>query len=637
LLSPAREVIRMAKLNTFDKEHLLFVAEVLLLLALFGILLLIDFAVYLKLASAFLFILILVGWFLLGFSKLQQKCRLLSEKQKESGERLRRLSELVGELSRIPFVRDKFPEITSRLGELFKEHYNSDKFLLFARRKNTYRCVLAHNITRSQRGRISIKSGSEFISQVASASVPMDAEFLLSNTVPVALRALSKAHQFNRLVPLTVESDLWGFIVFSVATPPSALADDSEQVAETESEPNERLALLVLNQFGLSLEKEDLAAKLKETEKKVDTGAKQEGAELSLLKSDLKRRIFDLNAVLELARNLYSILEEEGLFSLLARMMQDHLGARSVFLMLPQAAEGDIVGKYFYGAHTSDLFGKETISDLKIEQGKALYNWIKNEKQIWPLYDMQKLAREDELLKALLASGFQTGAKLSFSENDFGVIFLGEKTDGARYRQIDLDILAILVNMAVITYENIQHFKSIEELSHTDHITGLYNYRYFYKRLTEEVFRAKRFLRKLALVIFDIDDFKIYNDTFGHQAGDQLLQQLGELLTRTVRSIDVVCRYGGEEFCVIMPESDQEECLKFMERLRKNIMNFAFKDERSKQEHNITVSLGGAIYPYDARSVDRLIYCADMSLLKAKNAGKNRSVMFQEELEPVAQ
>jgi diguanylate cyclase (GGDEF)-like protein len=613
------------------------VAEVLVLLALFGILLLIDFAVYLKLASAFLFIFILVGWFLLGFSKLQQKCRLLSEEQKESGERLERLSELVGDLSRIPFVRDKFPEITSRLGELFKEHFNSDKFLLFARKKNAYRCVLAHNITRSQRGRISIKSGSEFISQVMAANVPMDAEFLLSNTVPVALRALSKAHQFNRLVPLNVESDLWGFVIFSVATPPSALADESKQVAETGVGPDQRLALLVLNQIGLSLENEDLAAKLKETEKKVDTGAKKEGAELSVLKSDLKRRIFDLNAVLELARNLYSILEEEGLFSLLARMMQDHLGARSVFLMFPQAEQGDIVGKYFYGAHTSDLFGKETISELKIEQGKALYNWIKNEKQIWPLYDMQKLAREDELLKALLASGFQIGAKLTFSENDFGVIFLGEKADGARYRQIDLDILAILVNMAVITYENIQHFKSIEELSHTDHITALYNYRYFYKRLTEEVFRAKRFLRKLALVIFDIDDFKVYNDTFGHQAGDQLLQQLGELLTRTVRSIDVVCRYGGEEFCVIMPESDQEECLKFMERLRKNIMNFAFKDERSKQEHNITVSLGGGIYPYDARSVDRLIYCADMALLKAKNAGKNRSVMFQEELEPVAQ
>jgi diguanylate cyclase (GGDEF)-like protein len=163
-------------------------------------------------------------------------------------------------------------------------------------------------------------------------------------------------------------------------------------------------------------------------------------------------------------------------------------------------------------------------------------------------------------------------------------------------------------------------------------MTGLYNYRYFYKRFTEEVFRAKRFSRKLALVIFDIDDFKIYNDTYGHQAGDFLLKQLGELLSLTVRSIDVVSRYGGDEFCVIMPESDQDECFKFMERLRKAIMSYSFKDESVGQEHNVTVSLGGAIYPHDARTVDRIIYCADMALLKAKSLERNKSVMYGEQM-----
>ena len=627
----------MPKLITFGKEYLLFAAELVFLMALFGVLLLIDFSIYLKLAFAFLFVLFLVGWFLLSFSKLQQRYRLLAEKEKQDTDRFRRLSELAGELPRIPLVRDKYPEITSRLAEIFCEYFNSDKFLLFAKKKNVYQSILAHNISLPQRGRISIKSNSEFISQVTSADGPMNLEFLPSAKIPTSLRTLHKQHQLNRLIPLTTETDLWGFVVFSVTTDRSARADGSKQVGEAEADADERLPFLVLNQIALNLEKEDLAAKLKELEKKVDAGTKQETAESSLLNRDLKRKIFDLNAVLELVKNLYSILEEEGLFSLLARMMQDHLGAKSVFLMFPHSEGGDVVGKYFYGAHTSDLFEKETISELKIDMGKALYNWIKNEKQIWQLYSMQKLAREDKLLKALLASGFQIGAKLTFSESSFGIIFLGEKTDGAKYRQIDLDILAILVNMAVITYKNIRHFKSIEELSHTDSITALYNYRYFYKRLTEEVFRAKRFSRKLALVIFDIDDFKVYNDTFGHQAGDQLLKQLGELLIRTVRSIDVVCRYGGEEFCVIMPESDQEECLKFMERLRKHIINFAFRDERLKQEHNITVSLGGAIYPYDARSVDRLIYSADMALLKAKSVGKNRSVMYQEKLVPVAQ
>jgi diguanylate cyclase (GGDEF)-like protein len=240
-------------------------------------------------------------------------------------------------------------------------------------------------------------------------------------------------------------------------------------------------------------------------------------------------------------------------------------------------------------------------------------------------------------------SGFQVGSKLSLTPNSFGVIFLGEKTDGAKYRQMDLDILSILTNTAVMAYKNIVHYKSLEELSYIDGMTELYNYRYFYKRLTEEVHRAKRFDRKLALVILDIDDFKTYNDNFGHQAGDQLLKQLGRLLSRTVRSIDVVSRYGGEEFCVIMPESNTDECLKFMERLRKSIMNFPFKsevesggEEFQKHEHNITVSLGGAIYPQDAHTVDRLIYCADMGLLKAKNQAKNRSVMYEEQLVAVS-
>jgi diguanylate cyclase (GGDEF)-like protein len=327
-------------------------------------------------------------------------------------------------------------------------------------------------------------------------------------------------------------------------------------------------------------------------------------------------------------------------------MIQEHLGAKSVLVMLPQRENQDVVGKHFSGVDGSNLFGKEGIAELRIQKGTPLYNWIKNERLIWYLFSMQKLSHEEKLLDKLFGFGFQIGAKLPFTRDSFGVIFLGEKTDGVKYRQIDLDILAILVNMAVITYKNIIHYKSIEELSYTDSMTELYNYRYFYKRLTEEVLRAKRFGRKLALVILDIDDFKIYNDNYGHQAGDQLLRQLGRLLARTVRSIDVVSRYGGEEFCVIMPESDQEECLKFMERLRKSIMNFPFKsevihlasaqesggEEYIKQEHNITVSLGGAIYPHDAQSVDRLIYCADMALLKAKSHAKNKSVMYEEQL-----
>ncbi|MGB2770245.1 MAG: hypothetical protein WBC88_11015, partial [Candidatus Zixiibacteriota bacterium] len=224
----------MPKLITFGKEYLLFAAELVFLMALFGVLLLIDFSIYLKLAFAFLFVLFLVGWFLLSFSKLQQRYRLLAKKQKRNIDKLHRLSELAVELPRIPLVRDKYPEITSRLAEIFGEHFNSDKFLLFAKKKNVYQSILAHNITLPQRGKISIKSNSEFISQVTSADAPMNLEPLPSARIPPSLRSLHKQHQFNYLIPLTTEVDLWGFVVFSATTDHSARAGGSRQIGQTE-------------------------------------------------------------------------------------------------------------------------------------------------------------------------------------------------------------------------------------------------------------------------------------------------------------------------------------------------------------------------------------------------------------------
>jgi diguanylate cyclase (GGDEF)-like protein len=142
--------------------------------------------------------------------------------------------------------------------------------------------------------------------------------------------------------------------------------------------------------------------------------------------------------------------------------------------------------------------------------------------------------------------------------------------------------------------------------------------------------RAQRFDRHLALAIFDVDGFKVFNDTYGHLSGDFLLEQLGKLLIKSVRSIDIVSRYGGEEFCIIMPESDAADCMNFMERLRVIILSEEFKDKFSSEYHRITVSLGGAIYPNDAQRIDRLVYCADMALLQAKGTGKNKSFMFDE-------
>lgn len=180
--------------------------------------------------------------------------------------------------------------------------------------------------------------------------------------------------------------------------------------------------------------------------------------------------------------------------------------------------------------------------------------------------------------------------------------------------------------------DNAESFERIEELSYTDNLTGLANQRYFLKRLDEEISRAERYGRHLAFILFDLDELKVVNDTYGHLAGDDILRQLGDILRASIRSIDIVARYGGDEFCVIMPEADRDTCRRFMRRLQATIAGNDFLIDHVDGTTRCTVSLGGSIFPDHGKDSRGLIHAADMALLRAKESGRNCSLVF--ELEP---
>ncbi len=165
-----------------------------------------------------------------------------------------------------------------------------------------------------------------------------------------------------------------------------------------------------------------------------------------------------------------------------------------------------------------------------------------------------------------------------------------------------------------------------EELAIRDGLTGLFNYRYFWQRLEQEVSRAKRFSHPLSVIMADIDHFKDYNDLHGHLKGDNLLKEIALFLKNSVRAIDVVARYGGEEFTIILVQTGKEDALKVAEKLRKGIEREDFPHQETQPGGRITMSFGVASYPVDATDPEGLVREADRALYRAKEEGRNRTI-----------
>ena len=329
------------------------------------------------------------------------------------------------------------------------------------------------------------------------------------------------------------------------------------------------------------------------------------------------RKYFDITS------RLLKIYNAEVLFETFVDSARSLLGSNFCVLYMPKEDSSALDAAYMSG----DIPGN--LGDRSLDGTSALFDLLRRRPGAYLIEDLEELIGSNIDLEMLRQEGIRVVAPVSIPDEKSGLVGLGMKSlSGDEYSFEDREIAYTLGQTVSMVLENIYQFKRIEELSYIDSMTRLYNYRYFYKRLNEEILRAKRFERYLALSIFDIDDFKVFNDSYGHQTGDYILRQLGSLLLDSVRAVDIVCRYGGEEFCVIMPESDRDSCAQFMERLRLKVAGHAFKSRFSDRTHTILLSAGGAIFPDNARRSDRLIYCADMALLEAKKAGRNRCRMF---------
>src|SRR5205823_2560884 len=170
--------------------------------------------------------------------------------------------------------------------------------------------------------------------------------------------------------------------------------------------------------------------------------------------------------------------------------------------------------------------------------------------------------------------------------------------------------------------QNARHFERARNLANVDGLTGIYNRRYFEQRILEELERSLRYYGSMALLMIDIDQFKKLNDEFGHLLGDEVLRQVSSIFEQHLRKLDVVCRYGGEEFAILVPETPGSRAVGVAEKLRKIIETWNFPGV----PRPVTISVGVAEFPTDGRSRDELMKAADDALYLAKQQGRNRVV-----------
>jgi len=208
-----------------------------------------------------------------------------------------------------------------------------------------------------------------------------------------------------------------------------------------------------------------------------------------------------------------------------------------------------------------------------------------------------------------------------------GVICCTDRFDEDPFDDRDAAYMEAFAESAALILSNALQYRAADELATIDELTQLFNRRHFDRVLGQEVERARRYKHDLTLAMVDVDHFKKYNDTNGHQAGDRALSTIAKILKDSFRKTDIVCRYGGEEFAVIMPETTRKEGngVDFVDRARQRVEEAGlFFEDRDGRKTTLTISGGVATFPGQAADAEKLVKLADQTLYRAKSLGRNR-------------
>jgi diguanylate cyclase (GGDEF)-like protein len=228
---------------------------------------------------------------------------------------------------------------------------------------------------------------------------------------------------------------------------------------------------------------------------------------------------------------------------------------------------------------------------------------------------------------------------ITMSGRKIGVLNVTDKVGGVSFNTVDLSLLDVIGPQIAVALERAEwqeRATQFQLMSITDPLTGLLNRRYLEERLTEELNRSKRYSYPMSCLMIDIDDFKSYNDRNGHQAGDVALKITAHSLKAALRSADIACRYGGEEFCILLPQTSLSEAGVIAERMRQKVTETDYPYGKAQPRGTVSISVGVSTFGKHIDTAESVIAAADRALYSAKGLGKNRIEFYLENLTSTA-
>ena len=331
----------------------------------------------------------------------------------------------------------------------------------------------------------------------------------------------------------------------------------------------------------------------------------------------LKRTAKRLAILTDIVKTANSILEPRKVIELIMGKIQQLIPSEAWSMLMVDEEKQELAFELALGAKGKD------VSSYRVKMGEGVAGWVA---QTGKPAIVNDAARDSRFTRKFdTKTQFETRsilcAPLISRGRTIGVVEIINRV-GGRFTQTDLDILLTLVEPCAIAIENAMLFQRTEQLTITDDLTKLFNSRYMNLYIGREIKRCKRHGIPLSVIFLDLDGFKGINDQYGHLAGSGTLAEVGSILAEEVRESDILARYGGDEFVVVLPETPPGGALVIAERLRRAIEEHAFLGSQGLAAR-ISASFGIASYPDHALTPEGLIQKADQAMYRVKERDKN--------------